>query len=73
MPHERDTISEQLRAAVYDANANGVTNYRIAKDCDVSQSTLSKFMHGQRDLNMASIDKLCRYLRLELAYADRKK
>lgn len=58
------SISGQLRDAILTA---GVTRYRIAKDTGVNQAVLSKFVRYLTSLDLATVDKLCDYLGLELA------
>lgn len=60
-------ISEQLRDAI--ANS-GETRYAISKATSVDQAVLAKFVNGKRGLSLETIDKLAKYLRLELRRAD---
>lgn len=57
------TVSEQLRAVI---RGSGVTRYRIAQETGVSEAALSRFVNGNRGLDLSSVDKLAAYLRLEL-------
>lgn len=56
-------MSERLKDAI--ANC-GVTRYRIAKDTEIEESALSRFMSGKRGLSMEAIDRLLDYLGLEV-------
>jgi plasmid maintenance system antidote protein VapI len=56
-------ISDQIRAAILTAD---VSRYQIAKDCDISQANLSRFVHGQAGLSLAAIDRLGLYLKLRI-------
>ena len=56
-------MSDQLRQAIRDA---GVSRYKIAQDTSIYESTLSKFIHGERGLSMDSLDQLGEYLELEI-------
>lgn len=49
-------LSEQLRQAVTHSEK---TQYRIAKETGILQSTLSRFVRGQCGLGLDAIDKLC--------------
>jgi transcriptional regulator with XRE-family HTH domain len=53
------SLAEELRLA---AAASGLSVYRIAKDTGIDQSTLNKFMNGERDnLRLDVADRLYRY------------
>jgi transcriptional regulator with XRE-family HTH domain len=56
-------FSDQLRKAIQDC---GQTQYRVAKESGVAQPHLSTFLSGQTGLSLAAVDKLCKYLRLQL-------
>ena len=43
--------------------------YQIAQDAGVSQIVLSRFLSGERDIRMATADKLAEALGLKLASA----
>ncbi len=62
-------VSEQLRTAV---DASGKSRYRICKDLGISETTMSRFMAGQRGLSLRLVDRLCAYLGLELRQSKRK-
>lgn len=57
------TVSEALRDAI---EAAGMSRYRICKETGVEESALSRFVHGTRSLDLASVDKIAAYLGLEL-------
>lgn len=59
-------IDQQLKQAVRDAQAEGVSLYRIAKDAGISTTMLSRFMSGERDLAMRTGAKVADALGLEL-------
>lgn len=50
----------------------GKTHYRIAKDANISPDIVDRFMHGQRDLRLATAAKICAALNLELQPIDDK-
>ena len=68
MSKQPTSVSQQLREAILTA---GVTRYRIAKDTGVNQAALSKFVRYLTSLDLATVDKLCDYLGLELAEKNR--
>ena len=56
-------MSEPLKKAI---EASGLTVYEIAKRAKVSQIIISRFLSGERDIRMATADKLARILGLKL-------
>jgi hypothetical protein len=56
-------ISQQLREAI---DASGISRYRICKEIDLPQSTMSHFMAGQCGLALATVDRLGELLRLSV-------
>jgi hypothetical protein len=56
-------FSEQLRRAV---EGGDKTRYRISKETDIDQSTLSRFVNHGAGLSMESVDRLCKCLGLRL-------
>jgi transcriptional regulator with XRE-family HTH domain len=70
MSKGRATVSGRLRAAIL---AAPVSRYRIAQEAGVDEAALSRFVRGQRGLDLSSVDKLAAYLELELAPARRAK
>lgn len=64
------SLSDQLRAAIRDSDK---TIYRIAKDCDIAESHLHFFLNGQKGLGVDRIDRLGKYLQLELRKKTSKK
>ena len=56
-------ISEQLREVMLAAD---VSRYRIAKDIDVTEALLSRFINGVAGLGQETIDKIGEYLGLRL-------
>lgn len=64
----RMPVSETLRNAIRNAP---VSRYRIACDTGVAESALSRFVSGERSLDLTSVDKLCEYLGLTLQTAKR--
>jgi transcriptional regulator with XRE-family HTH domain len=63
------SISEQLRAAIL---AGPATQYRIALETGVAKSVLSRFIHGQQGIGLATADKLAEFLGMELVKAGRR-
>jgi len=59
-------ISDQLEAAVRQAERDGMTLYRISKDSGLNPSVLQRFMAGETNLRLPTVDALCRTLNLEL-------
>ena len=63
----RRTIADQLRKAVRDS---GKTVNAIASDSGIPQPVLFRFVSGERDLTLATGEKLARYFDLELRKRD---
>lgn len=56
------TMSDQVRDAI---DASGLSRYRIAKEADVPESSLSRFMAGE-GIGSETLDRIAELLRLEL-------
>jgi transcriptional regulator with XRE-family HTH domain len=63
-------VSDELRKAV---ETCGMSRYRIARELGVSESTLSRFMSGERGLTLKTLDKLCEFLGLQLSKGRKRK
>ena len=70
MNKKRLPLTDQLRQAI---EGCGETRYVIAKATGVDQSTLSRFVNGERGLSMDAMDTLGEYLGLELVAKRRPK
>jgi plasmid maintenance system antidote protein VapI len=64
MAKKRLRFSGELRRAVDDC---GLSRYRIAKELGIAESTLSRFMSGERGLTMKCLDRLAALLDLHVA------
>jgi hypothetical protein len=56
-------ISQQLRDAI---EASELSRYRICKEIELSESTMSHFMAGKCGLQLSTIDRLGRLLSLRI-------
>ena len=65
----RETFTEQLRRAIRDC---GETRYSLAKRTGIDQSTMSRFVTGNRGLSMEALDRLFDALDLEVKPRKRK-
>ena len=63
IPHP---ISESLKRAIEESS---LSVYEIAKRAHVSQIMISRFLSGERDIRMATSDKLANVLGLKLLIA----
>jgi hypothetical protein len=61
-----DVIREAIRR-------DGRSLYRLEIDSGVAAAVLSRFMRGERDLNLRTADRLCKALGLELRPARRRR
>lgn len=59
-------LSQALRDAL---RSSGKSMYQIAQDAGVSQIVVSRFLSGERDIRMATADKLAEALGLMLGKA----
>ncbi len=57
------TLSEQLRTSIRDS---GMSCYEIAKQAGTTPAVVGRFLKGERDLRLATADRLAAVLRLEL-------
>ncbi|MBK6939751.1 MAG: helix-turn-helix transcriptional regulator [Planctomycetes bacterium] len=57
-------LSATLRRAII---RSGLSGYRLAQECGVSQGQLSRFLRAERTLSLDAVDRLAAYLKLELA------
>ena len=65
-PTEGDTsasLTQSLKHAIRNSNQ---TEYQIAKQSGVSQIVISRFLSGERDIRMATADKLAGVLGLKI-------
>ena len=58
-----ELFSESLRRAIRES---GMTRYAISVRTGIAQSTLSRFMKGERGLSLTAIDRLMDALGLEV-------
>ena len=64
-----ELFSESLRRAIRES---GMTRYAISVRTGIAQSTLSRFMKGERGLSLTAIDRLMDALGLEIRPRKRK-
>jgi hypothetical protein len=57
------SLTRALKQAIRDC---GQTEYQIAKQAGVSQIVISRFLSGERDIRMATADKLAGVLGLKI-------
>ena len=63
MAKKREKMSDRIRTVIKSAEQS---QYRIAKETGIEQSTLSRFMSGERGLSMDALDTLFEYFDLEV-------
>ena len=56
-------MSDQIRRAIRDC---GMTRYAISKATGIHESTLTRFMSGERGLPMKTLDVLAEFLGLRI-------
>jgi len=69
MPRKRVRLSDQIRQAVDDC---GLSRYAISKVTGIAQSTLSRFMSGERGLPMKTLNRLADFLDLNVVVGNRR-
>ena len=62
-------ISEQLRQAI----RNYGSIYAVSRDSGVSQPALQRFVTQQRDMYLATADRLCEFFEMRLTRPKRRK
>ena len=62
-------MSDQIRQAVDDC---GLSRYAISKVTGIAQSTLSRFMSGERGLPMKTLNRLADFLDLNVVVGNRR-
>jgi transcriptional regulator with XRE-family HTH domain len=65
---KRPSFSDELRRAV---DGCGLSRYRICRELGIAESTLSRFMSGERGLTMKCLDLLAALLDLHVAVGKR--
>lgn len=65
-PPLSDSLSEAIKQAI---RASEMTEYQIAKRAGISQVMISRFLSGERDIRLATADKLAHALGLKLVPA----
>lgn len=70
MAKQRTKLSDQIRQAV---EGCGQTRYAIAKTTGIDQSTLSRFVSGERGLPMQTLDRLADYLELSITMKSQRR
>jgi transcriptional regulator with XRE-family HTH domain len=58
------SIAESLKQAI---RGSGRSVYQIAKESGIAQIVIARFLSGERDIRVATADKLARALNLQLA------
>lgn len=70
MKRKTPTFTDQLRRLV---ETSGISRYRFAQESGIDETTLCRFVHGQRCLSERNLDKLGEYLRLRIARSRKKR
>jgi transcriptional regulator with XRE-family HTH domain len=70
MVRKRPTFSDEVRRAV---DSSGLSRYRVCRELGIAESTLSRFMSGERGLTMKCLDRLAALLDLHVAAGKRPK
>jgi predicted transcriptional regulator len=63
LPASPLTISDQLRTIIRDS---GKTAYAVAKMAEIDPGVVQRFLTGERDLRVATLDRIAAALKLRL-------
>ncbi|MFL5329874.1 MAG: helix-turn-helix domain-containing protein [Gemmataceae bacterium] len=63
MAKKESKFSDQIRAAI---DASELSRYRICKEIEIPESTMSRFMAGNCGLALDTLDRLAELLGLEI-------
>jgi predicted transcriptional regulator len=63
-------IDEELRQAIRESE---LSKYRICKEAEIDESSLYRFLSGERDLRMKTASRICEVLGLHLVRTDNPK
>jgi transcriptional regulator with XRE-family HTH domain len=66
----KHTLSRQLRDVI---ESRGLTAYALGKEADVDATVVGRFLSGERDLRLATADRLATALGLRLVEVARQK
>jgi transcriptional regulator with XRE-family HTH domain len=64
------SIAKQLKSAI---ESSGKSQYQLAKEADISPIQLTRFLRGDRDLRLATADRLATVLGLSFSERPRRK
>lgn len=70
MEKRMGTFSDQVRRLIADS---GLSSYRLSQLSGVPESTLSRFLRGERTITLETLDRLSAALRLELKGGSRRR
>jgi transcriptional regulator with XRE-family HTH domain len=58
------TLTEQIRRKI---ETCGQSQYEIAKKTGISYPAINRFVTGERGMGLKTLDKLCKYLKINIA------
>jgi len=70
MAKQVERFSRQLQIEIKNS---GMSRYAICKACCIDKGTMSKFMSGRVGLGLQTIDRLVKFLELELVKRENQK
>ena len=59
----KSDLEKQIRMAI---KKSGISVYQLAKDSEIPQPVLSRFVNGQRGINLSTASKIAQTLGLKL-------
>jgi transcriptional regulator with XRE-family HTH domain len=66
----RHTVSQQLRDVI---DSRGLTPYAVAKLADIDPGMVARFVSGERDLRLGTVDRIAAALGLRLVEVGKAK
>jgi transcriptional regulator with XRE-family HTH domain len=66
----RHTVSQQLRDVI---DSRGLTPYAVAKEAGIDPGMVARFVSGERDLRLGTVDRIAAALGLRLVEVGRSK
>lgn len=66
-------MSEILNTIRHAIESSDASRYRISKDTGIAQSVLSRFLSGERGLDLATVERLADYLELRVTIEPKNK
>jgi transcriptional regulator with XRE-family HTH domain len=67
------SVVERFKDEIRRAERRGITRYRIAKECGISDAQLSRLMHGTVAPRLDTAERIAGAIGLSIVFAERAK